>query len=59
MSVQKKTYTKPTLTEFGSIERVTQAFGSLGSGDLIFSFTDGNFGKGGCYLNSSPLCVYS
>ena len=57
--VQKKNYTKPTLTEVGSIEQVTQAFGGLGSGDLIFSFTDGEYGKEGCYLNNSPFCVYS
>ena len=55
---KRKAYTSPKLTRLGSVETLTQAFGGLGSGDIIYTFTDGQYGKEGCYLDNSPLCTY-
>jgi hypothetical protein len=59
MLAQRKAYERPELVRRGDIEDVTQGFGNLGSGDLIFQFTDGEYGKEGCKYLNSPLCTGS
>ena len=64
----RKAYARPELIRRGDIAAVTQGWGSLGSGDIIFqAFTDANlpttWGKfsftDGCTPNTQFLCTGS
>lgn len=49
MLTQRKTYERPELVRRGDIEDVTQGWGSIGSGDLIFQVVKGGWGtQEGC-----------
>lgn len=59
LDTKKRDYVTPKITERGSIEQITQGWGELGTGDLIFHRSNGKWGtQDGCYINGSPLCEF-
>jgi hypothetical protein len=59
MLMEKKVYRAPEVTPRGNVEEITQGFGEIGSGDLIFTFTDGKWGTEGCADWHQFLCTGS